>query len=60
MGIPIIGRCENCVFWMQYKPEQNNELGICQRYPPVLIGKQSLQPDTWKNTLCGEYIPRGE
>ena len=53
-----MGQCKTCIYWMQHKPELNGEIGTCQRYPPVIVGVASLQPETWKNTVCGEHVER--
>lgn len=53
-----IGVCNNCVYWCKDKPEKNGEYGVCQRYPPVIVGFEARQPITWKFTLCGEFKER--
>jgi len=54
--------CGNCRFWMQ-DPTQQEGLGLCRRFPPVMWFQQGMDPAmTWSrfppaNRLqwCGEH-----
>lgn len=56
----LIGACDECMFWQREKPEWNGEYGYCQRFPPVIFGKESCQPRTWRKTICGEFVERDD
>lgn len=49
------GLCKDCLFWDQNRPDKNGQIGTCKRYPPVIVGRQSISPETHKMDWCGEF-----
>lgn len=63
--------CRTCKYWNPYAPSTNpldntNNMGRCQRYPPVLVmtgtdnnkntDYSEMFPDTSNDMWCGEYV----
>jgi hypothetical protein len=56
--------CGECVFyeWFDYTDDENDGLGICHRYPPVLLKKNKSEnesgwdmPTVVSSNWCGEW-----
>lgn len=66
---PVIGRCENCLYWKLVGRPQGREerSGECRRYPPLVhtvteaTGDPSVRtafPETGPEEGCGEFANR--
>lgn len=57
----MIGHCQFCKFWVR---DENEQLGVCHRYPPTsaVIDGSLCDPAamTHQKYWCGEYQPEQE
>jgi hypothetical protein len=57
-----IGKCSDCLFWekrdTRFWKDWDEKQGICRRYPPDKYGYDNVQPMTYGDTKCGEWVKK--
>ena len=55
-----IGACRGCLFWQGHGPHEKRGFGRCIRFPPQVVGREFVCPETWRGFMCGEFVDRDE
>lgn len=47
--------CSTCKWFVESESQQEQDYGICKRYPPVRVNESWIRPVVYCQDICGEF-----